>query len=382
MIFHLIITLDYELPAMIDGDVRRHMIEPTANVLDACQQHDAKLTVLAEVGELWAFEKVVNAGFREHLRYDPAGEIRRQLVDVIQRGHDVQLHLHPQWVNARWQSGQWHLDYAHHSLTDFADGEMVDILRRGKADLEAMLRPHDRGYECVGFRAGNWNTRPANRYIAALRAAGLKSDTSVFKWGYANSAAVGYDYRSAYSNVCAWYAQDRDLNSRSSEGIVLEVPIATELVRSIKMLTPKRLSLARKYLREDGTIEAAVKSAKGSQARSGGAASRLRKLLGRCPMKLDFCKLTAPEMLGMVRSFIRQCRSRADTLPIPLVMIGHSKAVGAAPTLGRFLGMLKKECGGMVRLSTYRGFISEYETAAGAAKSRRESMVGPEQNSA
>jgi hypothetical protein len=381
MMFHLIITLDYELPATSDGDVRRHMIKPTANLLDTCQEHDAKLTVLAEVGELWAFEKIVNAGIREELQYDPAGEIRGQFVDVIQRGHDVQLHLHPQWVNGRWESGQWHLDYGHYRLTDFTDREMVDILRRGKADLEALLRPHDRGYECVGFRAGNWNTHPADRYIAALRTAGLRSDTSVFKWGYADSAAVQYDYRSAHSNVCAWYAEDRDLNNKSSEQGILEVPIATALVRSIKMLSLKRLWLARKYLQEDGIIEAAVKNTRGSQARSGGLTGRLRKLLGRCPMKLDFCKLTAPEMLGMVRSFIRQCRSRADTLPIPLLMIGHSKAVGAAPTLGRFLGLLKKECGEMVCFSTYRGFVSEYETAAGITKNRSESMVRQEQNS-
>jgi hypothetical protein len=63
-------------------------------------------------------------------------------------------------------------------------------------------------------------------------------------------------------------------------------------------------------------------------------------------------------------------------------MIGHSKAVGAAPALGRFLGLLKKECGDMVRFSTYRGFVREYGAAAGAAKSRSESMVGQEQNSA
>ena len=371
--FHLVITLDYELPATPKGDVRRHMIEPTANILDICEQRGAKLTVMAEVCELWAFEKLVNAGYREHLQYDPAEEIRYQLVAIIQRGHDVQLHLHPQWVNALWESSRWHLDYAHYILTDFSDGEMVDILRRGKADLEALLCPHDRDYECVGFRAGNWNTRPVDRYIAALRRAGLQSDTSVFKWGYADSAANRYDYRSAHSNVCAWYAQDHDLNRSSSKIGVLEMPIATELVRSSKMLTPKRLWLARKYIREDDTIDAAVKSATGNRMPSGCGTSKLRKLFGRCPMKLDFCKLTAPEMLEMVQSLIRQCRNDADVLPIPLVMIGHSKTHGAALILDRFLGLVNKECGDIVTFSTYRRFISEYKIATGLAQSKFDS---------
>jgi hypothetical protein len=353
----IIITLDYELPTAGQGDVRRHMIDPARALMDVCEGHGAKLTIMVELGELWAFEKSENAGFREHLGYDPAVEIRSQLVEAIRRGHDVQLHLHPQWINARWRGTCWDLDYLHYHLTDFKDDDMVSILRSGKKDLEVLLHPHCLSYECLGFRAGHWNTQPSDRYLAALRAAGLKSDTSVFKWGYANNAAAKFDYRYAFSNVHAWYTQVDDINQASLEREIIEVPIASELVRFFSMLTPKRIWLARKYLREDLQISSAIRNGSGRQSEPQGLICKINKLFHWRPRKLDFCKLTAREMLTMVNNLIKQCENQQSLLPIPLVMIGHSKWVGAEKVLGVFLRKVRKRFGEMIQFSTYRGFV-------------------------
>jgi hypothetical protein len=361
--FLIIISLDYELPVGRD-DVRRHMIEPTSKLLDACENHGATLTIMVEIGELWAFENPDNAGFSKYLGYDPASEIRSQIIEAIRLGHDVQLHLHPQWINARWNATCWDLDYAHYQLTDFNDEQMLNMLRQGKEDLETLLRPHSQDYECLGFRAGHWNTNPSDRYLSALSAAGLKSDTSVFKWGYANNDAVTFDYRNAYSNVHAWYAEEDDINQPSSERRILEVPIATELTRFMNMLTPKRIWLARKYLREDREILAAVREAKGRQAKSGGFIHKFQHLFSWHPKKLDFCKLTAREMLSMIENLMKQCENQHSPLPIPLVMIGHSKQVGAEKNLNKFLGIVNKKFGNKVQFSTYREFIRTYEAAA------------------
>jgi len=339
------------------------MINPTESLLHVCEQHGAKLTIMVEVGEIWAFENIENADFGLHLGYDPASEIRSQLIEAIRFGHDVQLHLHPQWINARWNATCWDLDYSHYQLSDFDDEKMRNLLRRGKEDLEALLRPHNADYECVGFRAGHWNTNPSDRYLAALRAAGFKSDTSVFKCGYANSNAVTYDYRTAYSNVCAWYARADDINQTSSARGILEVPIASELVRFISMLTPRRLWLARKYLREDLQISTAIRNDSGRQTELQGLIRKISNLFRWHPKKLDFCKLSAREMLSMVNNLMKQCENQKSSLPIPLVMIGHSKHLGAEKGLGKFLGMLGKQLGDKVRFSTYREFIRTYEAS-------------------
>jgi hypothetical protein len=361
--FEFLISLDYELPAGGTGDVLQYIIEPTASLLQLCKSYGAKVTIMVEMGELWAFENTENAGFSRHLGYDSVNEIRSQLVGAIQQGHDVQLHLHPQWINARWNNAHWDLDYAHYKLSDFSDEEMVNLLRRGKQDLEIMLSPHCPDYQCVGFRAGHWNTEPSNRYLAALRAAGLKSDTSVFKWGYANNSAVSYDYRTAESNVLAWYAREDDINRRSSGGGILEVPIATELTRFIRMLTPKRLWLARRYLRENGQISAAVSEAKSGYVDSQGRIQKIQRLFGWHPRKLDFCKLTGKQMLAMIKKIVNQFENEDSVIPIPLMMIGHSKQVGVENGLRLVLGKLCEEFNGRIRFSTYRAFLDAYAAA-------------------
>jgi hypothetical protein len=339
------------------------MIEPTERLVEVCEKHGAKATIMLEIGELWAFENPKNAGYKDFVGYDPGLLVRQQLVNVARRGHDVQLQVHPQWIRAGWDSSHWNLDYAHYQLTDFDHAEMVAVLRRGKEDLENMLRPYCADYRCEGFRSGHWNTQPSHRYLAVLRDAGLASDTSVFKWGYAANAATSFDYRLAWSNMLAWYARPDDINQPTTEPTILEVPIATELVRSYRMFTPLRIRRSLRFLREDREISAAVREAKRVRGHPGLLTQKLRQAFKEVPRKLDFCKLTAREMLSSIESLMNQCQNHAHSLPIPVVMIGHSKEFDRPADLSKVLGTIAEKFAGMVQFSTYRGFLETYATS-------------------
>jgi hypothetical protein len=363
--FSLIITVDYELPAGGRGDVRRHMIDPVNSLQDVCEASGAKLTVMVEIGELWAFERAVNQGYKRTLGYDPAGAIRAQLIELIRRGHDVQLHLHPQWINALWDGRRWLLDYAHYFLTDLLDPDMATFLRRGREDLERLLQPGSPHYRCVGFRAGNWNTHPAQRYLGALRAAGFESDTSVFKWGLASSPFARFDYRQAYSNVLAWYAREDDINVASGGPGILEVPITAQLVPFTTLLSLRRALVMCKLLYEERAAREGVRRVRGWTDPLGSAVtgrSWIRTIFGRSPCKLDFCKLTAKDLLRIVEDLLDAYLDRANTVPAPLVLIGHSKHVGAHRNLATFLERIRMSLSDRINFSTYRAFIRAYKT--------------------
>ena len=117
----IILTLDYELPQNRYPDVRCYMLEPTLALLEACKAWGAPLTIMVEMGELWAWEKPENEGFRRSIGYDAASAVRDQLVSAVKSGHDVQLHLHPQWLKARWKDGTWQLDYSKYRLPLLAE---------------------------------------------------------------------------------------------------------------------------------------------------------------------------------------------------------------------------------------------------------------------
>lgn len=355
----LIITVDHELPAGGVGDVRRYMVRPLERLLGACEDHGAPVTIMAEMGEIWAFENPENESYTTKLGYRPSAEIRRQLIEAARRGHDVQLHLHPQWLGARWRNRRWELDYEHYQATSLGRDALAAALRRGREDLETMLRVHDPEYACLGFRAGHWNTSPSPVYLSALADAGIKSDTSVYKWGRAARKSVQFDYRAAHHNVAAWRTCPLDINREDPRGEILEVPIASVRVRLLKMLTLKRLFLALRYLREDRMIEREVDGGgvTGEGSGSGGLSRKLRRLFRPHPMKLDFCKLTARQMESMIDRLFEQCDQENLAGPIPIVMIGHTKQVGSAADIARLLGRLRHRYAGSLNFSTYRHFI-------------------------
>ena len=95
----LLLTVDHEIFGNGSGDVRRHITGPTERMARICEKFGMPLVVFFEVEEYLAFErerkKLVAAW-----GYEPAAEIRAQAIDLIRRGHDLQLHLHPEWVGA------------------------------------------------------------------------------------------------------------------------------------------------------------------------------------------------------------------------------------------------------------------------------------------
>lgn len=353
----LILTVDTELPAGGVGDVRKHMIEPARRLLDVCEANGARLTIMVEMGELWAFDRSPSYA----LGYSPADEIREQLVDAVRRGHDVQLHLHPQWLDAYWDGRRWALDYAHYQLCDLPVRDAIAVLRRGREELNRLLKPHAADYECVAFRAGHWNTSPSVEYLAALEAAGLCADTSVFKGGRVRRRSVDFDYRAAHHAFRAWPACRDDINRADPDGSIIEIPIATREVSLAAMLSLKRLRLACRYLREDRAIESQATCARAAAVPKPEFMHRLRRLFGRHPMKLDFCKLSAGQMLRMVEGFVAQCEIEAPTEPVPLVAIGHSKQLGAERDLDAFLRQARQRLGPRIAFSTLRHFVYAFE---------------------
>jgi hypothetical protein len=136
------------------------------------------------------------------------------------------------------------------------------------------------------------------------------------------------------------------------------------------MFTPRRLWLSLRFLREDREICAAIHKAKSVRTPHQRLPLNLGQFLRQYPRKLDFCKLTAREMQSSVEDLINQCRDYPHSLPIPVVMIGHSKELRKPADLGVALGVLAKQFAGKVLFSSYRGFFAAYTTTVGGIEHR------------
>ena len=355
---HLVLSLDYEIFGNGSGDVRRDMIEPARRLLTLCDGYGAKTSIMLEVGEYWAMREAERAGSL-HWGYSPAREIEEQMQDAVRRGHDVQLHLHPWWIGAALRDGNWQLHPQYMLISDLPNGmgsegdllSVVGVLCEGRRTLEAMIRPICADYECLVYRAAMFWGQPSEELIRGLKKAGLVADSSVIS-GMHEVAPVPTDYRQAVSAAGYWWTGADDISQSGPRGeYIVEFPVYSRLRPYVCNLKWTKLytTLKRRLQERSNTRGYGMMDARQSTEPFGQILRRLGTLQ---PLKYDFCKLSANDMIRELRRLIKNEPLEGDGFDTPVVMLGHSKDFWNDRNLAAFLKFVKEECAGTVRFST------------------------------
>jgi len=320
----VVLTLDYEICGNGSGDAMRDIVQPTTRLLDLCDKHNAKLTIMFEVGEYLAFAKY-GQQLKADLGYSPQEQMKKQATNAVLRGHDVQLHLHPQWLAAHYEKGVWQFHHSCWRLADLPAGpeskhkvaSIAHALDTGKSTLENMLKPIKEEYECICFRAGSFCAQPSRDIISAMKKVGLKADSSVLR-GYRAGAPLAVDYSHVETEAAAWWTTEAELTAEGTPGEnVLELSVSSRMVPYWRSFKPTKLRAVAKMRRIENASRANHSGAENvSSLPSCGEV--LRRLLRKRPSPLDFCKLSARDVLNRIRE-------RAETPQQPIVAIGHSK---------------------------------------------------------
>lgn len=224
----LILTTDYEIFGNGTGCVEKCMIEPTERMAKTLERFGAKLTVFFDVCEYWAFEKEYEKGT---LKKDWAASIENQLKDLTKRGHDVQLHFHPQWLDYSFDGENWSLNYdlwriGQLPFEDKTNPErgLKALFERGKQTIEQIIREVKPDYVCNVFRAGAWSMQPEEYVLEAMKINEIKVDSTVAPGLYFQDEHTYFDFRGAPSSSPS-YKISSSLCKEDKGGGVLEVPI-------------------------------------------------------------------------------------------------------------------------------------------------------------
>ncbi|MBW2123078.1 MAG: hypothetical protein JRH07_14730 [Deltaproteobacteria bacterium] len=292
-----IFTLDYEIYGNGTGGLRELVYEPTERLASIFREHGATFVIFTEVAEL---EKI-----EEYQADEAIDVVKHQLRRLYEEGFEIALHLHPQWYNAKRESGRWMLDSSEYNLCTLPEKRIEEIVSRALDYLQNVLG--NNSYIPLSFRAGNWLFQPTATAARVLHRHGIRVDSSVFKGGFQRNHNL--DYRPALKNGNYWRFED-DVNISKPDGPLLEVPIYTELKPFWKMLHRKRLGMQCKSLETNGYRK---------------LVSRLRDFARfRYPRKLDFCRMGYDEMRNVMRRVMRIEREKRHDV-VPIVSIGHSK---------------------------------------------------------
>jgi peptidoglycan/xylan/chitin deacetylase (PgdA/CDA1 family) len=311
-----VFTIDYEIYGNGDGSLRELVVDPTAELIRIFDRFGAKFVCFAEVAE---FEQI------EKLNADPAiDDVRRQLRELHQNGHEIALHLHPQWCNARYEGGRWQLDDSEYNLCTLPPNRAARIVSGAIEYLRGVLGEPD--FTPCSFRAGNWLFQPTANAARVLHEHGLKIDSSVFKGGLQKKHRL--DYRASLRNGSFWRFDD-DVNVPVANGAMLEIPIYSQQVPFWRMITKKRVGLQKK----------GFSAGHGSRSRFARLGDFMRF---RQPLKFDFCRMTLDELIKITRHAMRENQKNPRSL-LPMVAIGHSKDLVDFDTISRFLEFLKNQ---------------------------------------
>src|SRR5206468_4613586 len=102
-----------------------------------------------------------------------------QLRELRRAGHEIALHLHPWWANARYEKSRWVLDWSELSISTLKPERVEAIVSEGIRYLRNGL--DDPTFTPVSFRSGLLAMQPTLSVTNALARHGVRVDSSVFK---------------------------------------------------------------------------------------------------------------------------------------------------------------------------------------------------------
>jgi hypothetical protein len=329
MRIQLVLADDWELRGDGSGDMR---VIQFATIRRLCEVYEAcglRASFNVEVLQQLVHRRLGDEN-RELGRL--AAEWEEVVRDVYQRGHDVQLHLHPQWTNARYEGGKWSLSGSW-SILDYEPDRVEEMILEGMEYLEELLRPLDPSYRCVSFRSGSWCIAPGDHVLNALAKAGIVFDMSIAEGLHYDTGHIQLDYRMIDEPFRPYYPRMNDARRVADEPqSIVCVPTHTfsagkPLVRGVARALRKRTPLGSRMDRFVAPNDVLIPnrgygtdySRRNWDNRRGTASSKRRVS--------DLSALSFGQMRQMLADIRRRARATGWAL-VPVVLENHTKDIG------------------------------------------------------
>ncbi len=174
----MVVTMDYEtfdtndylLAEELEIDWQRTVIEPTERFARLLEKHGVPLTVLWNTCEYFWLE--------DNGQAEAARAIREQLQDLVRRGHDVQLHLHPAWASVRRREGKWIWQNPGITVPTMKAEDFEALVERSVRTMEELFQPIRPDYRVRGFRGRSYEVEPFRAIAKTLLRYGIRADSS------------------------------------------------------------------------------------------------------------------------------------------------------------------------------------------------------------
>lgn len=213
----VLLTFDYEMFFVGAATVDRCLIQPADAILKTLEAAGVKACFFVDGPMLLAMADEPRAENDLHRVLDQIGR-------MLSAGHRVEVHVHPQWLDAVWTDGRWDFPVKRSLvLADLGEARAVDLIATGAQALLAAAREARPDYELQAFRAPGLCAQPFHVIKAGMTAAGLTIDSSVAPGMARHTDVHSFDYREAPRDPC-WRFDDDPMQAVTG-GRLAELPV-------------------------------------------------------------------------------------------------------------------------------------------------------------
>jgi hypothetical protein len=161
---------DWELLGNGLGNVASHQYLPSLFLMEMADKYGIKPSFMVDVAQGLNYKKYAEKDKNIQIQYNLWQE-SIQLMRI--KGHDVQLHLHPQWLHSKYDGNFFYVDEKYNiGLYNYEDQKY--LIEEGINLLKQILSPFDNGYKPSFFKAGGWGIQPSYNVLTLLQENGIK----------------------------------------------------------------------------------------------------------------------------------------------------------------------------------------------------------------
>ncbi|MDH5457617.1 MAG: hypothetical protein OEY26_02770 [Nitrospinota bacterium] len=348
-IIYLALTDDWELRGNGSGDMDEIQLKPMRRLASIYEKNGARGSFFIEVMQQRTFRRF-QAEYPELKVL--ADQWEAQVKDVYQRGHDVQLHIHPQWTRAEYQGGSWKLD-GKWSILDYPPEESGRLILEGKKFLEDILQSVDPDYRCLAFRAGAWCVAPSPHILSQLAEAGIILDASIVEGIHIHTKNLQLDYKNCEESFLPFYPNMQDARKISSHKEKIICVPTCHFVEPKRFTLRRHMKMAWRLVRKNfaGSSKGPFKNSNGEKPQSSEykewervnatifskIARQLRSYLNEGTYQIgDLSALEYPWLCCMMKSIRKRARS-SGLSGIPVILENHTKEIQSFKDIERFI---------------------------------------------
>lgn len=209
---NIYITLDYELfMGKKTGTPMNCLFKPMNMLCSVAEKHGARFIVFVDAAYLLRLKE---------LECDDFKSVCENIKELEFRGHDIEMHFHPQWLYSENKDGLWDMNLGIYKISDMPKVHVLQKFKEAKELLDSLI-----GRRTIAFRAGGYSLNSYPKYIQLFRDNDLFIDSSVLGRNKVDSQFQSYDY--SISPMKSRWRFSTDVCFEDPKGSFYEYPIST-----------------------------------------------------------------------------------------------------------------------------------------------------------